>query len=51
MVLNAINPTRMLVGTENIYELMNQGDTVANLVQTGQFIGGNFSFGQPLAYG
>ncbi len=50
-VLNAINPTRMLVGTENIYESMNQGDTVANLVQTGQFIGGNFSFGQPLAFG
>jgi hypothetical protein len=50
-VLNAINPTRMLVGTANIYESMSQGDTVANLGFTGAFIGGNFSFGQPLAYG
>ena len=50
-VLNAITPSRMLIGTQNIYELMNNGDLLNDLVQTGQFIGGNFSFGQPLAYG
>jgi hypothetical protein len=50
-VLNAINPSRMLIGTQNIYESMNNGDSLNNLVQTGQFIGGNFSYGQPLAYG
>ena len=50
-VLNAITPSRMLIGTQNIYESLNNGDSLNNLVQTGQFIGGNFSFGQPLAYG
>jgi hypothetical protein len=50
-VLNTINPSRMLIGTQNIYESMNNGDSLNNLVQTGQSIGGGFSYGQPLAYG
>jgi hypothetical protein len=50
-VLNAINPSRMLIGTANIYESSNRGDSLNNLVQTGQAIGGGFSYGQPLAYG
>jgi hypothetical protein len=50
-VLNAVTPSRMLIGTQNIYESTNQGDSLTNLVQTGQPIGGNSGFGQPLAYG
>ena len=50
-VLNAITPSRMLIGTANIYESMNQGDSLNNLGFTGAFIGGNSGFGQPLAYG
>src|SRR5262249_51192762 len=50
-VLNAINPSRMLIGTQNIYESMNRGDSLNNLGSTGQLVGGGFSFGQPLAYG
>jgi hypothetical protein len=37
-VLNAINPARMLIGTANIYESMNKGDSLANLGFTGFFI-------------
>ncbi len=50
-VLNAIDPSRMLIGTMNIYELLNRGDSLNNLGSAGQLIGGGFSFGQPLAYG
>ncbi len=50
-VLNAINPSRMLIGTASIYESTNRGDSLNNLGFTGAFIGGGFSFGQPLAYG
>src|SRR5262249_8057958 len=42
--LNAIDPSRMLIGTQDIYESPDHGDHLNNLVQTGQFIGGN-SFG------
>jgi hypothetical protein len=49
-VLNAINPSRMLIGTANIYESMNRGDSLANLGFTGFFIG-NFLGASPLAYG
>jgi hypothetical protein len=49
--INAINPTRMLIGTANIYESMNQGDSLANLGFTGQFIGGDAGWGRPMAYG
>jgi hypothetical protein len=50
-VLNAIDPSRMLIGTANIYESTNRGDSLTNLGFTGFFIGGNSGFGQPLAYG
>jgi hypothetical protein len=50
-VLNAINPSRMLIGTRNIYESTTQGDMLNNLSSTGDFIVGASSIGQPLAYG
>jgi hypothetical protein len=37
-VLNAIDPTRMLLGTANIYESRDRGDTLADLTSTGKFI-------------
>jgi hypothetical protein len=37
-VLNRIDPTRMLIGTANIYESLDRGDTLANLLFTGKFI-------------
>ena len=49
-VLNAINPSRMLIGTANIYESSNQGDSLNDLGFTGAFIGSG-SYGQPIAYG
>jgi len=49
-VLNAINPSRMLIGTANIYESSNQGDSLNDLGSTGAFIGSG-SYGQPIAYG
>src|SRR6266542_3665078 len=49
-VLNTINPRRMLVGTANIYESMNRGDSLANLGFTGSFIGDQIG-ASPMAYG
>jgi hypothetical protein len=49
-VLNAINPSRMLIGTASIYESMNRGDSLANLSFTGFFIG-DFIGASPMAYG
>jgi hypothetical protein len=49
--INAITPTRMLIGTANIYESMNQGDSLANLDFTGFFIGSQAGWGRPMAYG
>jgi hypothetical protein len=36
--LNRINPTRMLIGTANIYESSDQGDHLNDLLATGKFI-------------
>ena len=36
--LNRIDPRRMLIGTANIYESRDRGDTLANLFATGKFI-------------
>lgn len=36
--LNRIDPSRMLIGTSNIYESRDRGDTLANLFSTGKFI-------------
>ena len=52
-VLNIINPQRMLLGTADIYESMNQGDALSDLVtvaQTGAFIGAPH-YNHPMAYG
>jgi hypothetical protein len=49
-VLNALNPRRMLIGTANIYESVDQGDSLANLGFTGSLIG-NDTGASPLAYG
>ena len=49
-VLNTIDPSRMLIGTANIYESLNRGDSLANLGFTGAFIGDGFG-NTPLAYG
>ncbi len=46
-VLNAVNPTRMLIGTANIYESMDKGDSLANLGFTGFFIS-SLSYGSRL---
>jgi hypothetical protein len=48
-VLNAIDPSRMLIGTANLYESLDQGDSLANLGFTG-FIGNGVG-ASPLAYG
>lgn len=37
-VLNALDPTRMLIGTANIYESFDQGNTLTDLGFQGQFI-------------
>lgn len=49
-VLNAIDPSRMLIGTANIYESLDRGDSLANLLFTGFFIGDTLG-SSPLAYG
>jgi hypothetical protein len=49
--LNAVNRNRMLIGTNDIYESFDNGDTLHNLFSTGQFIGANNNFGRPIAYG
>jgi hypothetical protein len=48
-VLNVIDPKRMLIGTQRIYESMDKGDSLTNLGDTGRNIG--VGFGQPLTYG
>jgi hypothetical protein len=49
-VLNAIDPTRMLIGTHNIYESFNQGDSLYDLGDTGANIGNSIN-GIPMVYG
>lgn len=36
--INRIDPRRMLIGTANIYESRDRGDTLANLLFTGKFV-------------
>jgi hypothetical protein len=54
-VLNTIDPSRMLIGTTNLYESLDRGDSLTNLGFTGAFVDGNdvvaLSFGHPMAYG
>jgi hypothetical protein len=48
--VNRVSPSRILLGTANIYESFNRGDTVANLGFTGAFIGDGFG-NSPISYG
>jgi hypothetical protein len=59
-VLNAIDPSRMLIGTNQLYESLNKGDSLNNLgcltpLVMGQCVGALVGFGQgygqPIAYG
>jgi hypothetical protein len=54
-VLNAVDPRRMLIGTRNLYESFDRGDSLTNLGSAGAFVGGNDFFqliaGRPMAYG
>jgi hypothetical protein len=54
-VLNAVDPSRMLIGTTNLYESFDRGDSLTDLGFTGSFVGGNDFFGLPfgrfMAYG
>jgi hypothetical protein len=49
--LNAIDPSRMLIGTTNIYESLNGGDSLNNLGFIGQLVGFGEGWGRPIAYG
>jgi hypothetical protein len=49
--LNAIDPSRMLIGTTNIYESLNGGDSLNNLGSIGQLVGFEEGWGRPIAYG
>jgi hypothetical protein len=58
--LNAIDPSRMLIGTNQLYESLNKGDSLTNLgcltpLVMGQCVGALVGFGQgygqPIAYG
>lgn len=51
-VLNVINPARMLIGTSNIYESLDNGETLNNLAAAGAVVGNGTATGSlPLAYG
>src|SRR5207253_2533002 len=49
-VLNRVNPSRILLGTANIYESSNRGDTAADLGFAGDSIGDGFG-NSPISYG
>src|SRR5262249_32318120 len=54
--LNAIDPRRMLIGTKNLYESLDQGDSLNNLGSVGTaWVGGKdnagSAWGQPMVYG
>jgi hypothetical protein len=56
VVLNSVDPTRLLIGTKTLYESFDQGDTVTNLnFSNGSYVGGGPSSPQgtgiPLVYG
>ena len=53
-ILNVINPARMLIGTSNIYESLDGGDTLANLLDMPLPVSvgsGSDTGGSPIAYG
>jgi hypothetical protein len=50
-VLNAITPARMLIGTTNLYESLNRGDSLTNLGPLGALVSNSQGYGQAMAYG
>lgn len=50
IVLNAIEPARLLIGTPNLYESSDRGDSLIMIGAMGAPVGGN-TFGSPMAYG
>jgi hypothetical protein len=50
-VLNSVDPTRMLIGTAQLYESFNQGDSLIDLNGFNGFFVGNGLYGQPMVYG
>jgi hypothetical protein len=61
IVLNTVDPTRLLIGTATLYESFDQGDTLTNLdFFNGNYVGGqsvtsspavNDGYGHPMVYG
>lgn len=49
--INAVDSSRMLIGTANIYESVNGGNSLTNLGFLGAFVGSSEGWGQPMAYG
>jgi hypothetical protein len=50
-VLNVINPRRLLIGTQNLYESGNQGDSLTNILAIGVQVGNGNSGNPGMAYG
>jgi hypothetical protein len=51
-VLNQIDPRRLLIGTQNIYESLDMGDTLNNLGPAGATVGDETNTGSsPMTYG
>jgi hypothetical protein len=56
IAVNTVDSTRLLIGTANLYESFDRGDSLTNLnYSNGSFVGGNSFFndgyGQPMEYG
>jgi hypothetical protein len=50
-VIDSVAPTRMMIGTAQFYESLNQGDSLNDLGGFNGFFVGNGLFGQPMVYG
>ena len=50
-VLNAIDPARMLIGTMNLYESINRGDSLTNLGSLGALVSNSQGYGRAMTYG
>ena len=50
-VINSLDPTRMMIGTAQFYESLNQGDSLTDLNGFNGFFVGNDLYGQPMVYG
>jgi hypothetical protein len=50
-VINSVAPTRMMIGTAQFYESLNQGDSLNDLGGFNGFFVGNNLYGQPMVYG